>query len=67
MTVYLVPIIVVCFTTCYIRQVVRFIRNASQWLLKHTLSGHYKPYNVIFSGSVKTEDVSVAKINYEVI
>ena len=39
-------------------QVIRVIRNASQWLLKHTLSGQYKPYNVIFSGSVKTIDVS---------
>ena len=34
------------------------INNASQWLVKHALSDKYKAFNVIFSGSVKTVDVS---------
>lgn len=38
--------------------VLKTVMNASEWLVRNTLSGKYKPFNVLFSGSVKTVDVS---------
>lgn len=35
------------------------VGNASQWLLLNTLSGKYKPWNAVFSGSVKGVNVSL--------
>ncbi len=34
------------------------VSRASKWLVENTLTGEYKPYNVFFSGSVKSVDVS---------
>ena len=38
--------------------VTKLVIGASEWLTQNTLSGQYKPFNAVFSGSVKTEDVS---------
>jgi len=40
-------------------EVVGTITNASQWLVKHSLSGQYKDFNAVFSGSVKTVEVYI--------
>ena len=37
--------------------VVETVNKAAQWLIGDTLSGKYKPWNVVFSGSVKDFDV----------
>ena len=33
------------------------IQQLCDWLAAHTLSGKYKPHNVFFSGSVKSNDI----------
>ena len=33
--------------------VVETVDKAARWLIENTLSGKYKPWNVVFSGSVK--------------
>ena len=33
--------------------VITTVQQLCNWLATHTLSGHYKPHNVFFSGSVK--------------
>ena len=37
------------------------VDKASQWLVENTLSGKYKPWNAVFSGSVKSYAVSYNK------
>lgn len=37
------------------------VASASEWLIQNTLNGKYKPYSVIFSGSVKSLAVSWLK------
>lgn len=39
------------------------IVKACKWLLKNSLGGKYKSFNVLFSGSVKLEAVSPLQIN----
>ena len=34
------------------------VDKAAQWLIKNSLSGKYKPWNAVFSGSVKGMPVS---------
>ena len=34
------------------------VDKAAQWLIKNSLSGTYKPWNAVFSGSVKGIPVS---------
>ena len=38
-------------------EVKEIVEKASQWLIQNTLSGKYKLWNAVFSGSVKTVDV----------
>ena len=33
--------------------VIEIVDKAAKWLIENTLSGKYKPWNVVFSGSVK--------------
>ena len=33
--------------------------RASEWLILNTLTGHYKCYSAVFSGSVKSDEVSI--------
>ena len=40
--------------------VVETVDKAAQWLIGNTLSGKYKPWNVVFSGSVKAITVREA-------
>ena len=39
--------------------VLKTVMNGTEWLVRNALSGKYKPLNVLFSGSVKTADVSI--------
>ena len=38
------------------------IVRASEWLIQNALTGKYKPYSTVFSGSVKDINVSVLSI-----
>ena len=37
--------------------VMETVDKATKWLVENTLSGKYKPWNVVFSGSVKGTEV----------
>ena len=41
-------------------EVLRVVTGAAEWLLENTLCGKYRPYNAIFSGSVKSMEVNFA-------
>ena len=38
--------------------------RASEWLTQNTLTGQYKPYSAVFSGSVKSMEVSSYSIKF---